>query len=355
MQKRPRSASFQGFSRRDFLRTSGAAAVAMSGFPAIVKGASKEMVIGCAAGHTGWMQEAVVPLFEEKYDCTLILEGTKSTVNLEKMRGNRDDPYLSVVMMDDPVLILAAEEGVIEQLDPSTVPNLANIKPEAVHREGMWANYQQPWCGIAYNTEAVPEGVSSWGALWDGAFSGRVIIPSLQNTEGMWTLFMAGHLATGKPLAESQYEIDAAFEKVAELKSNLLTIYTQMPPSFSMLEQGEAHLLAGGFSSFAIPRKLEGAPVDLAAPQEAICAMPSGIARVAGGPEEELALAFINEMLGVDIQTSMTPVTYAIPTNPEVPMPPGMPDGVPVFAPDWGFVSANRQAWIERWDRTMAL
>jgi len=352
---RPVRPARQGFSRRDFLKTTGATAVAASGFPAIVKGASKEMVIGCAASHTGWMQEVVLPIFEAKYDCTLILEGTKSTVNLEKMRGNRDAPYLSVVMMDDPVLILAAEEGVIEPMSASTVPNLGKIKPAAVHRDGMWANYQQPWCGIAFNTERVPEGVNSWAALWDETYKGRVIIPSLQNTEGMWTLFLAGHLATGKPLAEAQYEIDAAFEKVAELKPNLLTIYTQMPPSFTMLEQGEAHLLAGGFSSFAIPRRLEGAPVDLAAPAEAICAMPSGIARVADGPEEELALAFIDEMLGVEIQTALTPQTFSIPTNPDVAMPEGMPEGVAVFAPDWGFVSANRQAWIERWDRTMAM
>lgn len=196
--------------------------------------------------------------------------------------------------------------------------------------------------------------VSSWADLWDPASAGRVIIPSLQNTEGMWTFFLAAHLATGKPLSEAQYEVEAAFEKMKELKPNLLTIYTKMPPSFNMLEQGEAWLLSGGFSSFTIPRKLEGAPVDLAAPQEGICAMPSGIALVKGGPEQELAKAFIDEMLGTELQAAMTPVTFSIPTNPDVPVPEGLPSDVPVFAPDWAFVSKNRKEWIERWDRDMA-
>jgi putative spermidine/putrescine transport system substrate-binding protein len=99
--------------------------------------------------------------------------------------------------------------------------------------DGMWANYQQPWCGIAFNTGEV-DGVGSWADLWAPEQEGKIVIPSLQNTEGLWTLFFAAHLATGKPLEEAQYEIDAAFEKLAELKPNLLTIYTQMPPSFNL-------------------------------------------------------------------------------------------------------------------------
>lgn len=339
-------------SRRHLLKGA-AAGAAVAGFPAIVRAQSKEMIVGCAGGHVGWMEEAVLPLFEAKYDCKIILEGTKSSVNLEKMRSNKDAPYLSVVMMDDPVLILAVEEQLIEKIDSAAVPNIGAIKPAAVHMDGMWANYQQPWCGIAFNTGGASE-VPSWETLWDPAYAGKVIIPSLQNTEGLWTLFFAAHLATGKPLEEAQYEIDAGFEKMKEMKSNLLTIYTQMPPSFNLLEQGEATLLAGSFSSIAIPRKLEGAPVDLAAPKEGVGAMPSGIARVVDGPEPELAMAFINEMLGPDLQSAMIQKTFALPTNTSVEAGDGVPTDVKAFSPDWAAVSANRKEWIERFDREIA-
>jgi putative spermidine/putrescine transport system substrate-binding protein len=81
--------------------------------------------------------------------------------------------------------------------------------------------------------------------------------------------------------------------------------------------------------------------------------MPSGIALVKGGPEEELALAFIDEMLGAEFQAAMIKETFALPTNPGVEAGEDIPD-VPAFAPDWAAVSANRKEWIERFDREIA-
>ena len=48
--------------------------------------------------------------------------------------------------------------------------------------------------------------------------AGQIIIPSLQDTEDMWTLFTAAMLATEKLFSEAQYDIDAAFDKLAELQ-----------------------------------------------------------------------------------------------------------------------------------------
>ncbi len=75
----------------------------------------------------------------------------------------------------------------------------------------------------------MPRGVDSYEALWAPANRGKVILPSLQNTEGLWTMIVAAHLETGKPFAEAQYDADAAFRKLATLKPNLLTIYTNQP------------------------------------------------------------------------------------------------------------------------------
>ena len=132
-------------------------------------------------------------------------------------------------MMDDPVMILAVKEGVLEKLTPASVPNLAKIRPDAIHMDGMWANYLQPWQGIAYNVKALPGGVPTWADTYDPKFKGRLIIPSLQNTEGLANLVIAAHLETGKPMDKAQYEIDAAFKKIKTLKPNLLTVYTQLP------------------------------------------------------------------------------------------------------------------------------
>jgi hypothetical protein len=73
----------------------------------------------------------------------------------------------------------------------------------------MWANYLAPWQGIAYNTKVLPNGVSAWGDVWDAKYKARIILPSLQNTEGLANLFMASHLATGRPMSEAIRDTDA--------------------------------------------------------------------------------------------------------------------------------------------------
>ncbi|MGF1651327.1 MAG: ABC transporter substrate-binding protein [Hyphomicrobiaceae bacterium] len=339
---------------RRVLLGSAATAAATIAAPAVLRAQTREIVIGCAASHTGWMTDIVAPVFEAKHNAKIIVEGTRSLVNLEKMRSNKANPYLSVVQMDDPVMIMAVEEGLLEPITPATVPNLAKLRPGATHMDGMWANYVQPWAGIGYNSTSLPAGVETWTALWDASAKGKIIIPSLQNTEGMWTLFAAAQLATGKPLEAAQYEIDAAFDKLKELKPNLLSVYTVMTQAFNLLEQGEISMLAGNWSAYALPRKAQGSPVDLAAPKEGIFAMPSGICLVKGGPNQDLALAYINEMLGAELQTKLAESTFAVPANTEVSAGPKIPAGVPLFGPDWAFVSKNRAAWIERFDRLMA-
>ena len=340
--------------RRAFVRNTGVLALAAVAAPALVRAQSKEIVVGCAGSHASWMEKLVLPHMKAKLGATILFEGTKSSVNLEKMSSNKDKPYLSVVQMDDPVMIQAVEAGLLTPINTATAPNLAQLRKGAVHMDGMWANYVQPWAGVAYNTKALP-GVASWAELWDAKAKGKVIIPSLQNTEGMWTLFMAAHLATGKPLAQAQFEIDAAFDKLKALKPNVINVYAVMSQAFNLLEQGEISLLAGNFSSYTFPRKAAGAPVSLAAPKEGIFAMPSGICLVKGGPNPALAQAYVNEMLGAELQAKIAEFSASLPANTQVKAGASTPTGVEIFSPDWAFVAKNRKAWITRFDKLMAV
>ena len=342
-------------SRRSALKGAGAGVLAMVAAPAIVRAQAKEVVIGGAASHKPWVESIVQPFFEKKYDCKIVYEGTRSLVNLEKMQKNKDKQYLSVVQMDDPVMILAVKEGLLEKLTVAKVPNLANVRADAVHMDGMWANYLAPWQGIAYNKNALPNGVASWGDVWDAKFKGRVILPSLQNTEGLANLFMASHLATGKPMAEAEKDTESGFKQLVKLKPNLLTVYTQMPQAFNLLEQGEAWVIVGALSSYALERKAAGAPIDLAAPKEGIFASPSGICVVKGAPALDLAYSYVNEMLGAEVQAKISAPTYALPTNKSVPPPAGMPTNATIHSIDWAFVADNRNDWVKRWDRDMAI
>jgi putative spermidine/putrescine transport system substrate-binding protein len=207
---------------------------------------------------------------------------------------------------------------------------------------------------VAYNTAAMPSGVASYAALWDPANKGKVVVPSLQNTEGLWTLLAASHLETGKPFSEAQYDVESGFKKLAELKPNVLTVYTNQPQAENLLESGEASLMGGQFSSYTLIRAAAGAPVGLSAPKEGVFAMPSGICKVKGGPNETGANAFIDAYLGPEIQTILVAKSFVLPTNPAAAIPAGFKAPGDPFVPDWGYISKNRAAWIQRWNQIMA-
>jgi putative spermidine/putrescine transport system substrate-binding protein len=114
-------------------------------------------------------------------------------------------------------------------------------------------------------------------------------------------------------------------------------------------------MLAGNFSSYTLPRKAAGSPVDLAAPKEGIFAMPSGICLVKGGPNSELAKAYIDEMLGAELQGKIAEFTSSLPSNNNVPATSDTPKNVDIFSPDWAFVAKNRKEWITRFDKLMAV
>lgn len=311
----------------------------------------KELVVGGAGSHKAFL-DPLIPVFEKQTGCKVLFEGTRSLVNLEKMVNNKGHQYMSVVLMDDPVMIQAIKEGVLDKITAAHVPSLAKLKPGTVHMDGMWANYMQSTTGVAINTAQVHQ-VPSYADLWTPAYKGKLIIPSLQNTEGLAMFLVAAALESGKSMKDAQYEPDAAFRKLKALKPNLLTVYTQLPQALNLLEQGEATAIGGMIGFNAFERKAKGAPIDLVLPKEGGMAMPTGIAKVKGGPEAELADAFIEAMLGA-WQQQIADISLALPANTTVPAPAGVPKGE-VFIPDWNYISEQRKGWVERWDREMAL
>ncbi|MGJ5177765.1 extracellular solute-binding protein [Bradyrhizobium oligotrophicum] len=340
------------FSRRSLLKT-GAAFAASFAAPALVRAAPKEIVIGGPAGAAKYFNADLFPVLEKKLDCKVLYEGTNSLTNLQKMQADKASPKISVVIMDDPVMLPAAAEGLITKMSSTAIPNLGKLVDDAVHQDGMWANYQKPWVGIAYSTKRMKTPPSSWTELWDAKYESKIVVPSLSNTEGFWTLLAAAHLETGKPFKEAQYEIDAGFKKIKSLKANLLNVYTNAPQAINLLEQGEAWMIGGQFSAYTLIRKADGSPVDLAIPKDGGFSMPSGIAKVAGGPAGDLADAVIDFYLSPEAQTILAKTAFIAPTSKATPLPAGYPDPAALFAPDWAFIAKNRAGWVDRWSKEM--
>ena len=336
-------------SRRHFM-TGAAAASTVIASPSILRAQTKEIFVGGPA--SPGLQEVLFPVIEKKHGFKILFEGTNSLINLQKIQANKDRPTMTATMMDDPVLILAEREKLIEKL-PADVTNLADVLPDAKPRGAMWANWCQPMCSASHNTKAVPNGLASYADAWDRKYKEKIVMISMRITQAIAPLVAAASLATGKPLKDSMKEWQAGFEKLKELKPNLLQVSAQGPQLQQLLESGEVDLYLSPDSRTTLFRKAQGAPIDQTYPKEGVFAMPAGVALVKGGPNQDLGSKFINEMLAPDTQALIAKTFYSKPTNSKTVLADGLkfPDLVVL---DWEYFTDNRAVWIERFEKEIA-
>ena len=342
-------------SRRAILKTAATAALAgIVGAPAIVRAQARELVVGGPLGQAEATKRAAIPLFEAKYNCKVVYDGSQSFENLQKLRANKDKPVFSVVMMDDPILHVAADQDLLEKLKPSSVPSMGQLSPAGILRDGMWVNYMWPALSIGYNDKEFPSGLSSWEEMWNPRHKSRVLIPSYKSTTAPFTTAMAAHLETGEPIEKAQYKVDAAFKKLKALKPNILDLYIQPTQASILVEQGEASMAAGFYTTYVMPRRTSGIPLGLAAPKEGMFAMPKGIAKVKNAPAPELADAFIEECLAPGFQAIWMKEFFSTPTNLKVTATAGIPSASQLVAIDWKFASDTLKQMTDRFDREIA-
>jgi putative spermidine/putrescine transport system substrate-binding protein len=118
-----------------------------------------------------------------------------------------------------------------------------------------------------------------------------------------------------------------------------------------LLEQGECWAAAGFFTSGTFPRKMAGAPIDLARPKEGSFAMPKSIAKVRNAASPELADAWIDACLGLEFQTIWQRELYGAPTNTTVPVDPQLIAVKDLLVIDWAFYSDKLKETSDRFDR----
>lgn len=109
--------------RRSFVAGAGALTAGLAA-PSIIRAQAKEVVVGAASSQKTWSEAFMIQAFEKKHGVKVIVEGTRSLVNLEKMQKNKGNQYLSVVQMDDPVMIIAVTEGLLDPITAAKVPIL---------------------------------------------------------------------------------------------------------------------------------------------------------------------------------------------------------------------------------------
>jgi putative spermidine/putrescine transport system substrate-binding protein len=352
-------------SRRAFLRTAIASGAALAGslsFPSVItpaRGAEKSIKIGIWAGPDGeLLQSTIIKRFAEQHRVKVLIDEGITTEQLARMRASKNNPTHTVMFLDDIGVTVAKREGLIDKLSEDKIPNLANVLPRYLTDDGYGVGIQVSTVALTYDAQELKSPPASWEIFWDPKYTGKIAVPSLSSTNGINLVVMAAALATGKPFKEAQYETDAAFQTLAELKPNLHSIWTKTALAAVAMQQGEVMMMGPMYSKFIWPYIDRGLPANHVIPKEGAFAGVNCQTLVKGGPYPELGAAFINEVLSVESQTLLAKKLTIAPVVKGVELPPQILELVAygdgkeemLFVSDWEFLIDIRPEWTERWN-----
>lgn len=319
----------------------------------------KSLKIGIYAGSQGrLMEQSILPKFMEKFNCTVQSTQGASLAQIALLRTQKTAPQYSVMFMDDAVLPIAGAENLIAPISAELIPNLGKVREEGKFPRAV--SFAMSACGVFYSPGVV-DPLASYADLWDPKFNQALLTPSPVKTQSVYLTIMAAAVATGKPFAEAQHELDAAWPKLAEMKDNILSLYDNTS-QIMLVTQDQA---AYGFvetSKGVFPLIKQRIPIEMAYPREGTPLQVNTATLVQNAPEPELGAEFINFLLSDEIQReisesewsapSITGLTFEGETAKRVDL-----DAVhaasPLFVPDWEALAAKRAEIIEKLNITL--
>lgn len=321
----------------------------------------KQLYVISYIGTVGnFVTEKVVPEFQKRYGCSVFNKLNNSLQNIATLRGERSNPQTSVVMMDDFIIPLAKQEGLIQALPQDKIPNLAKLHNgylfDDSYGAGLIISKVAPW----YNMNALSPPPTSWGDLWDKRLRGRFLMVTPKFTQSVMLLAMTAALKTGKPVTEAQYEMLDVGDKLAALKPNVEAIQENVGGAVLQVLQGQADIGGPDFSKNINPYIVKGAPIAMMEPKEGSFSGVNAITLVNNAPEPELGAAFIDYMLSPEVQKGLAETALAAPATRDVKLraevaeiASASPDDLAkLLVLDWKWINPRRNKIIDLFNQT---
>ncbi|WP_108659224.1 extracellular solute-binding protein [Acuticoccus kandeliae] len=299
-----------------------------------------------------WIDE-VNPIFEKETGAKLNVQQSVTSNMLAMLETQKDNPP-DLLQFSEAGVFLARDQGLLRQHNVKNIPNFANLIPAFDMADGYSAGGFDAYHTLHYNTQRIKEAPTSWQALWDPAYSGRIAIPPITWNNGVRMVTTAAQIATGKPFAEAQYELAAGLEYLAKLKDNGVVVYTGAPQAIQMVQSGQIPLVPF-YGPFINPVIDEGAPVAPAtALEEGAHGEIVGLNMALNAPNVELAEVYVNISLSKEFEEKIDSVLKTrcghkdVTPSAETAARIGDPDKT-LYA-DWGFLSRERKALTDAWN-----
>ncbi len=336
--------------RRGFtaLLGAGLAAGAFSGMrPAAAAGG--RVVVGTWGGDYEKFLENYIakPLVEPK-GIEVVYDTANDTARRTKLLAEARLPRgtMDVAALSSPGSFQMWQNGVLEELDESKIPNLKHVLPD------LRTKYSAPhiWSGriILYNPKIITAAPTSYADLWSQAHTGKVGVIDIQY---LTTIELAAMISGGNL---SNYEPGKA--KLLELKTLGIKIYPTNEAMAQALQTGECAMCIM-WKARGIMWQNAGVPVEIAAPKEGIVAYVSDFSVPKNAPNKAAAYAYIDAMLEPPPQIDFAKNMGYNPSADDVTLPPDLEKriafapGTKIMTEDYDYIAKNDSQFQEWWNK----
>ncbi|MEJ8573613.1 ABC transporter substrate-binding protein [Microbaculum marinum] len=328
---------------------------AIAGFAAPAQ-AEGELVIATFGGSFGDDTKAChVEAFEEATGAEAILTFGSSVDIAAKIRATAGDPEIDVAYMDISIAKQIKGEGLLEEVDFSTLSNYPDVASQAFDADSQFVNFMTAATVIGYNPDMVDTPPTSWNDLFDPKYAGKIALGDITGTSGMHFLIAVNKMKGGD--FETQ---DAGFEAIEGLMPDVVMLYTQADQLVQLFERGEI-AMAPWYPDRIGSAADKGVPVAVAYPKEGAVGIQPTVAVPKGAKNKDLAMKFIDVLLSPEGQKCFAEKKYAGPVNTKVELSDKVKAIVPfgesydnLWYPDTDEIAKLRPGWTERWQKEVA-
>ncbi len=239
------------------------------------------------------------------------------TEALNKIRAAGLGTY-DVVFLGVGYDVVGMQQGVIDPLDVSRLTNFGDLwEPwQRAKEDGQHYCATYAWGAnglFAYNTDQIPEELTSWADVFSGKYDGRIGRIDKANEQVWRNGAMLGYHV--QPLTDEQLaEIEAV---TTENLRQVRTVYGHYDEMSQLLASGEIWIADtddGGYRQ-AVER---GVPLRLVYPEEGFHGWYDGPCIVKDAPNPDAAYAFIDHLLSPEVQAETARTVGYAPANSRV-------------------------------------
>ena len=260
-----------------------------------------------------YIAEDTIPNFEEACGVTVNYDIFESNEAMLAVIRQGNPGYDIIVPSGDTVATMIRDELLVP-LNMMMIPNMANVSPDLLDPSFDPGNvyslpYQWGTVGIGYNTEKIPDGISSWEEVW--SYEGPVAWLDDRRAMFGFALLLQGN----DPNTADADEISAARDYLIERSGNVVAIAAD--DGQVMLERGDVDIaIEYNGDILALADECECDTYAYVLPMEGTNLWSDNLAIPVDAPNPELAMVFIDYILDPQVGADISNYTaYASPNQ----------------------------------------